>query len=151
MVCIILAPRVPGLGLLLMILKMVCLKELKDFIFMFFLNLIHMLWKKCSEVVEAKFGKFFPQLKWINMGGGHLMTGKDYDTDHLIKILKQFHEKSGFMLYSNREALLHGKQENLLLQLKILLKIRALKQLFWMFHLPHICPIVLKCPINQKF
>ena len=48
-----------------------------------------MLSKKSLQVVEAKFGKFFPQLKWINMGGGHLITRKDYDTDHLIKILKK--------------------------------------------------------------
>jgi carboxyaminopropylagmatine decarboxylase len=47
------------------------------------------------QSVEAKFGKFFPQLKWINMGGGHLITRKNYDVDHLIKILKRFQEKTG--------------------------------------------------------
>ncbi len=51
--------------------------------------------EKILEIVEAKFGKYFRQLKWINMGGGHLMTRKDYDTKHLIKILKKFREKSG--------------------------------------------------------
>lgn len=51
--------------------------------------------EKVLEIVEAKFGKYFPQLKWINMGGGHLMTRKDYDTNHLIKILKKFRQKSG--------------------------------------------------------
>jgi carboxynorspermidine decarboxylase len=51
--------------------------------------------EKILEIVGAKFGNFFPQLKWINMGGGHLMTRKDYDVPHLIKILKKFHEKSG--------------------------------------------------------
>ena len=51
--------------------------------------------EKVLEIVEVKFGKFFPQLKWINMGGGHLMTRKDYDVVHLIKILKRFREKSG--------------------------------------------------------
>jgi carboxynorspermidine decarboxylase len=54
--------------------------------------------EKVLNVVEAKFGKYFSQLKWINMGGGHLMTRNDYDTDHLIKILKQFSEKSGLHL-----------------------------------------------------
>ncbi len=42
---------------------------------------------------EEKFGKWLPQLKWVNMGGGHLMTGKDYDADHLVSILKAFKEK----------------------------------------------------------
>jgi carboxynorspermidine decarboxylase len=45
------------------------------------------------RVVEEKFGKFLPSLKWINMGGGHLMTRKDYDTEHLVKLLKAFREK----------------------------------------------------------
>jgi len=51
--------------------------------------------EKVLETVDVKFGKFFPHLKWINMGGGHLMTRKDYDVVHLIKILKRFREKSG--------------------------------------------------------
>jgi len=51
--------------------------------------------EKVLEVVENKFGKFFHQLKWINMGGGHLITRKDYDISHLIRILKRFRERSG--------------------------------------------------------
>jgi carboxynorspermidine decarboxylase len=54
--------------------------------------------EKILQIVEVKFGRFFPQLKWINMGGGHLITGNDYNSDHLIKILKQFREKSGLHL-----------------------------------------------------
>ena len=49
-------------------------------------------------IVEEKFGHHFPKIKWINMGGGHLMTRKDYDTDHLISILKKFREKTGLHL-----------------------------------------------------
>jgi carboxynorspermidine decarboxylase len=48
--------------------------------------------------VENRFGRFFPQIKWINMGGGHLITRKDYDVDHLIKILKKFRGKSGLKI-----------------------------------------------------
>jgi len=51
--------------------------------------------EKILKVVETNFGRFFPQLKWINMGGGHLMTRNDYDIPHLIKILKDFHERTG--------------------------------------------------------
>jgi carboxynorspermidine decarboxylase len=51
--------------------------------------------EKILEVVELKFGKFFPQLKWINMGGGHLITREGYDVVHLIKILKRIRERSG--------------------------------------------------------
>ena len=42
---------------------------------------------------EEKFGKWLPQLKWINFGGGHLMTRKDYDTELLINILNGFHKR----------------------------------------------------------
>lgn len=41
--------------------------------------------------IEGKFSKWFPQLKWLNLGGGHLMTRKDYDVSHLINILKGLH------------------------------------------------------------
>lgn len=43
--------------------------------------------------IEDKFGRWFPQLKWINFGGGHLMTRKDYDVDLLVSILNGLHER----------------------------------------------------------
>jgi carboxynorspermidine decarboxylase len=43
--------------------------------------------------IENRFSKWFDQIKWINFGGGHLMTRADYDTNHLIEILKGFHER----------------------------------------------------------
>jgi carboxynorspermidine decarboxylase len=51
--------------------------------------------EKVLKVVEEKFSNHFAQIKWINMGGGHIMTRKDYDTDHLISILKQFRKRTG--------------------------------------------------------
>ena len=39
--------------------------------------------------LEEKFGKWLPQLRWLNLGGGHLMTRKDYDVEFLITILKR--------------------------------------------------------------
>ena len=43
--------------------------------------------------LEDKFGRWLPHLKWLNLGGGHLMTRKDYDTTHLISILKGLRER----------------------------------------------------------
>lgn len=37
--------------------------------------------------IEEKFGRWLPQLKWLNLGGGHLMTRKDYNTSLLIDII----------------------------------------------------------------
>lgn len=45
------------------------------------------------EHLEEKYGDFLKHIKWINMGGGHLMTRKDYDVDHLISLLRNFKEK----------------------------------------------------------
>lgn len=39
---------------------------------------------------EAQFGRFLDKIKWVNMGGGHLMTRQGYDTEHLITILRGF-------------------------------------------------------------
>lgn len=43
--------------------------------------------------IEEKFSKWFDQLEWINFGGGHLMTRKDYDIRLLIDILKDFKKR----------------------------------------------------------
>jgi len=43
--------------------------------------------------VEANFGEWIPQMKWVNFGGGHHITRADYDVEKLISILKKFHEK----------------------------------------------------------
>ena len=45
------------------------------------------------EHLEEKFGKWFSQLKWLNLGGGHLMTRKDYDVELLISILQGLHRR----------------------------------------------------------
>jgi carboxynorspermidine decarboxylase len=49
--------------------------------------------EKTLNVVEEKFGKYFSQIRWLNMGGGHLMTREGYNTDHLISLLKSFNSK----------------------------------------------------------
>ena len=44
--------------------------------------------ERTLQHIEEKFSRWFPQIKWLNLGGGHLMTRKDYDTNHLIRLLK---------------------------------------------------------------
>lgn len=51
--------------------------------------------------IEEKFSRWFPQLKWLNLGGGHLMTRKDYDTGHLINLLNGLKSR-----YPNLEIIL---------------------------------------------
>ncbi len=42
---------------------------------------------------EEKFGAFLPQMKWVNFGGGHHITRKDYDVEGLIRLLKEFKKR----------------------------------------------------------
>jgi carboxynorspermidine decarboxylase len=46
--------------------------------------------EKVLDNLEKKFGKYLHQVKWVNMGGGHLMTREGYDHRHLIQLLKNF-------------------------------------------------------------
>lgn len=43
--------------------------------------------------VEERFADLLQQVKWLNMGGGHLITRADYDPEHLIQVLKNFKAK----------------------------------------------------------
>jgi carboxynorspermidine decarboxylase len=49
--------------------------------------------ERTLAVIEEKFGDLLPQLKWLNLGGGHLITRADYDVNHLIGLLSAFREK----------------------------------------------------------
>lgn len=46
--------------------------------------------QRVLEAFEQQFGKFLPQVKWVNMGGGHLMTREGYNVQHLIGLLHDF-------------------------------------------------------------
>lgn len=57
--------------------------------------------EKVLDAFIEQYGHLLPGLKWLNMGGGHLITRKDYDTEHLIKLMKRLHEQ-----YPNLEIIL---------------------------------------------
>ena len=43
--------------------------------------------------IEAKYGEWPPRLKWINFGGGHLMTREGYNVELLIELLTDFRKR----------------------------------------------------------
>ena len=43
--------------------------------------------------LEKRFSHWFKYIKWLNLGGGQLMTRKDYDVEHLIGLLKGLKER----------------------------------------------------------
>lgn len=42
---------------------------------------------------EERFGEWISRMKWVNFGGGHHITRKDYDVEWLIRILNDFHRR----------------------------------------------------------
>ena len=46
--------------------------------------------EKTLAIIEDRFAAVLKQARWLNMGGGHLMTRKDYDVEHLVRLLKDF-------------------------------------------------------------
>ena len=57
--------------------------------------------EKVLAAFEAQFGHLLPHVRWVNMGGGHLMTREGYDTDHLVALLTDFRRR-----YPNLEVIL---------------------------------------------
>ncbi len=49
--------------------------------------------EKVLDSFEAQFDHLLDSLRWVNMGGGHLITKSGYDVDHLVKILKAFNKR----------------------------------------------------------
>lgn len=49
--------------------------------------------------VEKKFGDILPQMKWLNMGGGHHITRPDYDRARLVRLVQQVRSRYGVAVY----------------------------------------------------
>ena len=48
---------------------------------------------------EKNFSGYFKNLKYINFGGGHHITRKDYDVERLVCVIKEFREKYDVDVY----------------------------------------------------
>lgn len=55
--------------------------------------------QRTAIAFEERFGTFLPQLKWLNLGGGHHITREGYDIDGLVKLITHFKEKYGVEVY----------------------------------------------------
>lgn len=51
------------------------------------------------KAFEEKFGKCLKGMKWLNMGGGHHITRKDYDVDRLVTLIQGIKQKYGVEVY----------------------------------------------------
>jgi len=55
--------------------------------------------ERTLEAFEAGFGEWIPRMKWINFGGGHLMTREGYDVELLIRLIKDFKNRYPVEVY----------------------------------------------------
>jgi carboxynorspermidine decarboxylase len=49
--------------------------------------------------VEAKFAPFIERVRWVNFGGGHLVSRADYDIERLIRVISSFKERHAKEVY----------------------------------------------------
>ena len=57
--------------------------------------------KTTLAAVEEKFGDILPEMKWINMGGGHHITRPDYDLGTLEDCIRHAQQSWGVNVYLN--------------------------------------------------
>ncbi|QKF65316.1 carboxynorspermidine decarboxylase [Campylobacter corcagiensis] len=55
--------------------------------------------EKVLDKFRSDFKEFIPKMKWINFGGGHHITKKGYDVNHLISLIKEFKSEFGVEVY----------------------------------------------------
>lgn len=66
--------------------------------------------KKTLDVVEEKFDFLLRKVKWVNFGGGHHITRKDYDVELLCDCITHIKENIMSKYILNREKRLHLMQ-----------------------------------------
>jgi len=55
--------------------------------------------ERTLNAFEERFSKYIDGMKWVNFGGGHHITRKDYDTDLLIDLIREFRKRWGTEIY----------------------------------------------------
>ena len=55
--------------------------------------------RRTLQVVEEKFGQLLDRMEWVNFGGGHLISGPHYETDELVRLLREFSDNYDVQVY----------------------------------------------------
>jgi carboxynorspermidine decarboxylase len=55
--------------------------------------------ERTLAAVERRFPKLLAQVQWVNMGGGHHITRKDYDVARLIRLIREFNGRWNKQVY----------------------------------------------------
>ncbi|SPD73559.1 Carboxynorspermidine/carboxyspermidine decarboxylase [uncultured Desulfobacterium sp.] len=55
--------------------------------------------ERTLKVIEEKFGEYISRMTWVNFGGGHLITRRDYDIDLLCRLIDGFKKRYDVEVY----------------------------------------------------
>ena len=55
--------------------------------------------QRVLQAVEEKFGRWLPDMEWVNFGGGHHITRADYDIGRLEQIITDFQQRYRVTVY----------------------------------------------------
>jgi carboxynorspermidine decarboxylase len=55
--------------------------------------------ERTLAAVESSFGEFIARVKWVNFGGGHLITRPTYDVARLVRVVREFRQRWGKRVY----------------------------------------------------
>nr|CRH07980.1 Putative carboxynorspermidine decarboxylase [Candidatus Magnetococcus massalia] len=53
---------------------------------------------RTAQAVEEKFGPYLKQMRWINLGGGHMITSDGYDLKTLYRVIRGFQQRYGLQV-----------------------------------------------------
>ncbi|MCB1232748.1 MAG: carboxynorspermidine decarboxylase [Verrucomicrobiae bacterium] len=49
--------------------------------------------ERTLDSVYARFDRWLREMKWLNLGGGHLITAPDYEVEHLVRLIAEIRER----------------------------------------------------------
>lgn len=55
--------------------------------------------ERTLDAIDASFGRLPKGLRWVNLGGGHLITKDDYDRELLIRLIGRVADQTGATVY----------------------------------------------------
>jgi carboxynorspermidine decarboxylase len=55
--------------------------------------------ERALAAFERRFGRWVPGMRWVNFGGGHLVTREGYDLERLVGLIRDFRRRYGVDVY----------------------------------------------------
>ena len=104
--------------------------------------------ERTIEVIDEKFGSYMEEMKWVNFGGGHHITRKDYDLDRLVRTILFIKEKYHVDVYLEPGEAVALNTGYLVASVLDVVN-NGMDIAIWIPQQHAICPMFLRCHIGQ--